>query len=340
MLSAYSFTSVSACFFTNYNMKVLFVDTVHEILSQRLKEKGAECLHLESAPKTEIEKHYPSIEGLVIRSKFPVSDGFLDRCPKLKFIARSGAGMENIDIQECEQRGVQLFNSPEGNCNAVGEHALGLLLAGFNKLAQGHQQIQNGVWDREGNRGLELDGKTVGIIGFGNNGQAFAKKLRGFDVELLAYDKYKTNFGNDQVKEVNLQEIQAKCEVLSFHVPQNAETLFYFNDDFLSRMKRSFFLLNVSRGKVVSLGALHKGFQTKKIIGAGLDVFEFESSNFEKSLDEITKTEYEWLFKSDKVILSPHVAGWTIESYYKLSSVLADKIIRSFFEKNSSCFKS
>ena len=226
-------------------MRVLFLDTVHPILDEMLTQKGFDCIHVEEKTISEFQNELENSQGLVIRSRFPVNEEFLMKCPNLKFIARSGAGMENIDIEKCNKLGIELFNSPEGNRNSVGEHSLGLLLSLMNKLHSADKEVKSGIWDREGNRGLELDGRTVGLVGFGNNGQAFAKKLRGFDVNILAYDKYKSNFSDEFVTESTLEEIQQNGDVISFHVPQNLETIGYFNNEFLERMEKPFFLLNV-----------------------------------------------------------------------------------------------
>jgi D-3-phosphoglycerate dehydrogenase len=254
----------------------------------------------------------------------------LDAAPNLKFIARSGAGMENIDLDYCAKRNIQLFNAPEGNRNAVGEHALGMLLALMNNLVTADAEVRSGKWDREGNRGIELDGKTVGIIGYGNNGEAFAKKLRGFDVQILAYDKYKSNFGNKFVQESTLEELYANADVISFHIPQNEETLFWANDLFFESIQKPFFLLNLSRGKIVETKALLKAIENGKVLGAGLDVLEFEKASFENFFDGNMPEAFQQLLASKKVILSPHVGGWTNESYFKLSAVLADKILNYF----------
>jgi D-3-phosphoglycerate dehydrogenase len=248
----------------------------------------------------------------------------------LKFIARSGAGMENIDELYCADRNIVLFNAPEGNRNAVGEHALGMLLALLNKLHTADREVRTGKWDREGNRGNELDGKTIGIIGFGNNGKAFAKKLRGFDVKILAYDKYKQNFGDHFVMECTLNAIMENADVISFHIPQNTETLFMANDLFFSQLQKAVYVLNLSRGKIVETSALVKAMQEGKVIAAGLDVLEYEKTSFEAFNEQKIPENLKYLIASDNVILTPHVGGWTTESYFKLSNVLADKILEHF----------
>lgn len=311
-------------------MNVLFVDTVHEVLSERLTQNGFNCIHAENFTLTEIENHLANVNGLVIRSRFPVDTTFLEKCPHLKFIARSGAGMENIDVEFCERHNIRLFNSPEGNRNAVGEHALAMLLALFNKLHISTSEVKNRIWNREKNRGVELDGKTVGIIGYGNNGQAFARKLRGFDTKVLVYDKYKNNFGNEHVTESTLAEIYTQADVISFHVPQNKETISYFNQDFLDQMAKPFYLINVARGKVVNSRIVVAGLKTEKIIGACLDVLDYENGSFEDFIEHEHANDFEYLLNSDKTLITPHVAGWTTESYFKLSSVLSDKILTTF----------
>jgi len=308
-------------------MKVYFLDVVHDVLKERLTHAGYTCIDVSSFSKTECEKQIQDAYGLVIRSRFPMNEAFLANSPQLKFIARSGAGMENIDLSYTETCGITCFNAPEGNRNAVGEHALGMLLSLFNKLNKGDKEVRSGHWDREGNRGVELEGKTIGIIGFGNNGAAFAKKLQGFDVTILAYDKYKSGFSNDFVKESSMEQIFAKADVLSFHIPQNDETLFLGDNSFFSLFKKPIYVINLSRGKIIRTNALVQGLKTGRILGACLDVLEFESSSFEIIVMEQTSPEFQELLASDKVIFSPHVGGWTVESYFKLSNVLADKIL-------------
>lgn len=266
-------------------------------------------------------------EGIVIRSRFPMNEALLRFAPNLQFIARSGAGMENIDEAYCADRGIQLFNAPEGNRNAVGEHALGMLLSLMNRIGSSHNEVRAGKWDREGNRGIELDGKTVGIIGYGNNGAAFARKLRGFDVKVLAYDKYKSGFGTDFVMEATLEALLNKADVISFHIPQNEETIYFADQEFFDALGNPIFLLNLSRGKIVETTALIRAIEAGKVLGAGLDVNEFEKSSFEAFFEGDIPEGLRYLLDSEKVLLTPHIGGWTNESYFKLSNVLADKII-------------
>lgn len=308
--------------------KVFFLDTVHPILSERLIQSGEyECIEAHDWTREQCENLLTDAHGLVIRSRFTMDESFLRYIPNLRFIARSGAGMENIDEHYCAGRGIQLYNAPEGNRNAVAEHALGMLLSLMNNIHTANRDVKNGIWDREGNRGVELDGKTVGIIGFGNNGKAFAKKLRGFDITLLAYDKYKTGFGDDFVIEATLEALLRKSDVISFHIPQNEETVFFANQEFFDALGKPIYLLNLSRGKIVETKSLIESILKGTTLAAGLDVNEFEKNSFEQFFDEEQHESLKFLLESDKILLTPHVGGWTIESYYKLSSVLADKIL-------------
>ncbi len=310
-------------------MNVLFVDSVHPILEDSLTKKGFNCINGTSWDRITIEHNLATIDGIVIRSRFTMDESLLKHAPNLKFIARSGAGMENIDVSYCQRRSITLLNAPEGNRVAVGEHALGMLLSLFNHLVKGNQEVRNGIWDREGNRGIELTRKTVGIIGYGNNGSAFAKVLKGFDCTVLAHDKYKTGFSDEFATESTLENIFENADVVSFHIPQNEETLFMGNTSFFKSFKKSFYLLNLSRGKIVKISDLLEAIENNKVLGAGLDVLEFESKSFEQ-FDTSSNLTLHSLYKNQKVLLSPHVGGWTTESYIKLSEVLAAKIINKF----------
>lgn len=312
-------------------MKVLFLDTVHPVLEQRLTKSGMECIDGTSSSLDSLFSLGATVEGLVVRSRFNLDEKFLRHFPVLKFIARAGAGMETIDEVYCQERKIQLFNAPEGNRTAVAEHALGMLLSLFNKLSKGDKEVREGTWEREGNRGLEIAGKTVGVIGFGNNGSEFAKILSGFDCKILAYDKYRSNFGTEHIQEVALETIFEQADIVSFHIPQTEESIFMGNTAFFSRFQKPIYLINLSRGKIVSLEAVWEGIEQQKIKGACLDVLELENKSFEQAFNEKKLPFYlENLLQSDKVLFSPHVGGWTVESYYKLSAVLADKILASF----------
>jgi D-3-phosphoglycerate dehydrogenase len=308
-------------------MKILFLDTVHPILSERLSEAGYSCIDATQENKQKCLELLHDVQGVVLRSRFTLDASFLDHAPQLQFIARSGAGMENIDVDYCQKRGITLHNAPEGNRNAVGEHALGMLLSLLNNLQKADKEVRAGKWDREGNRGTELDGKTIGIIGYGNNGRAFAKKLRGFDVKVVAYDKYKKDFGDHFVLECTLPALLKQADIISFHIPQNPETLFMVDEQFIAQIEKPVYLLNLSRGKIIQTYSLVKNLKNGRILGAGLDVLEYEKTSFETFFDAEIPSDLAYLLSAENVILTPHIGGWTHESYYKLSAVLADKIL-------------
>ena len=311
-------------------MKVLFLDTVHPILKERLELAGYECIESTSARREEVMDRAREINGLVIRSRLSLDRKFLEAMPDLKFIARSGSGLENIDTKAAEELGIEIFNSPEGNRDAVAEQVIGMLLMLFNNLKRADSEVRKGQWRREANRGIELCGKTFGIIGYGVMGRALAQRLSGFGVKILAYDKYLSGFGDDNVQEVELEELLQKIDILSFHVPLTEETRHYFNDSLTSRLGRPIHVINSSRGPVVNTEHLAECLDTGLVKGACLDVLEYEKKSFEKLDFENLPPAMNYLIQSDKVILSPHIAGWTEESYEKLSSFLADKILAKF----------
>lgn len=312
--------------------KILFIDSVHPILEERLTQMEFACEHDYSSSKEMIETKITNYIGIVIRSRFTIDKSFLDKASKLKFIARSGAGLENIDIAYAAQKNIKVFNSPEGNKDAVGEHAIGMLLMLFNKLKQGDAQVRQGIWDREANRGIELSGKTVGILGYGNMGEALAKKLIGFDCKVIAYDKYKKDYSDDYTTEVSLEELFEQTDVLSIHLPLSHETKHYVNANFLNNFKKNIYLINTARGNNINTKDLVKTLQSGKVLGACLDVLEFESKSFD--LENTHHKDFEYLKNAENVILSPHVAGWTAESYQKLSEYLANKIEWFFRQTN------
>lgn len=311
--------------------KVLFIDSVHPILEERLTKLGVVCEHDYQSSKAAIEAKISHYQGVVIRSRFTLDNTFFDAATHLKFVARSGAGLENIDVAYAKQKGIKIIHSPEGNMDAVGEHSIGALLMLFNQLKKGDAEVRNAIWDREGNRGLELLGKTIGIIGYGFMGSSFAKKLMGFDCTVLAYDKYKTGFGSAQVQEVSLEQLKAESDIISIHLPLTEETQYYVNTDFINSCKKPFYLINTARGNHVKTSDLVKALKSGKILGACLDVLEYETKSFETISKNQLPEDFVYLTQSEKVILSPHVAGWTVESYVKLSSVLGDKIEATFF---------
>jgi D-3-phosphoglycerate dehydrogenase len=307
-------------------MKVLFLDKVHPALEDFLLTERVECHHDYTNGYEALKPILADYDGVVIRSRVPFDSGLIDAANNLKFIARSGAGLENIDVAYAEKKGIAVLNSPEGNRDAVGEHAIGMLLSFFNNLSRADSEVRQGIWRREENRGIELAGKTVGIIGYGHTGSAFAKKLQGFDCKILAFDKYKKEYAPSYVNEVSLDELKATADVISIHLPLSAETDYFINDGFIAEAKKPFFLINTARGRHVQTSALLKGLASGKVRGACLDVLEYEKKSFEKlSFDELP-ADFRKLAESKKVILSPHIAGWTVESYFKLSDVLSGKV--------------
>lgn len=311
--------------------KVLLIDTVHPALNEILSSKGMLCDLDNTSSKEEILLKIQNYVGIVIRSRFKIDKDFLDKAKHLKFIARAGAGMENIDVPYAESFGIKCIHAPEGNRDAVGEHALGMLLMLFNNLKRADSEVRNGIWKREENRGYELKGKTVGIIGYGNMGSAFAQRLKGFDVEVLVFDKYKKNFGNEFIKESTLEELFEKVDVLSLHIPLTDETKYMVNSVFFNSFKKPIYVINTARGKVLNTADLVEAIKNKKVLGACLDVLEYESVSFENIDAEKLPEPFKYLINSDKVILSPHIAGWTHESHVKISQVLAEKILNGMY---------
>ena len=308
-------------------MNVLFIDTVHSVLQDRMESWGWTCDDGTSLSRADILNKVRDYEGVVIRSKFTIDEEFLTEATSLKFIARSGSGLENIDLAKAAELGVEVINSPEGNRDAVAEHWVGMVLGLFNHLVRSNAEVKKGVWRREGNRGIELGNKTVGIIGYGVMGRALAQRLQGFGCRVIAYDKYKSGFGSEWVEEVSLSELKQAADVVSFHVPQSLETEKYLNQEFIESMNRPFYVVNTSRGKVVDTESLLFGLDSKKVLGACLDVFEQESSAFGMQFQD---PKFQMLTSHKNVLMTPHVAGWTVESYIKLSTYLADKIERIF----------
>ena len=307
-------------------MKVLLLDKNHPLLKEGLLQLGFEVVENYTAPKQDVERTIGDYDGMIIRSRFPIDRAFLEKARQLKFIGRVGAGLENIDVDFARKRHIALFNAPEGNRNAVGEHSLALILNLLNQINIADREVRQGIWKREANRGEELDGKTIGIIGYGNMGKAFAKKLQGFDVEVLAYD-IKPNVGDANARQVDLVELQAKADVLSLHVPHTPLTYKMVNADFIKAFKKDFWLINTARGTVVDTEALVAALESGKIRGAGLDVLEYEKSSFENMFDrDELPAAFKKLIAMNNVILTPHVAGWTQESKIKLAKVILKKI--------------
>lgn len=311
-------------------MKILHLDSNHPLLLKMLEDAGFSNEENYKSSKSEIEEIMLNYEGIVIRSRFNIDRQFLDAAKNLKFIARVGAGLESIDENYAEERGVKLIAAPEGNRNAVGEHALGMLLSLFNNLNRADREVKRGLWNREENRGIELEGKSIGIIGYGNMGKAFAKKLKGFDCEVICFD-IKENVGDENAKQVSLNELQQNADVISLHTPWTPLTDKMVNSEFINSFSKPFWLINTARGKSVVTADLVSALKSRKILGAGLDVLEFEKLSFETLFDSNNfPNALKELFAMDNVILSPHIAGWTVESKEKLATVIAEKIIQNF----------
>lgn len=291
---------------------------------------GLTCEEDFHSSKEKVERNIHAYEGIVIRSRFKIDKAFLDAAANLRFIARVGAGMENIDVACAEKKGVRCLHAPEGNRDAVGEFAIGMLFILFRNIGKADREVRKGKWVREGNRGEELQGKTVGIIGYGNTGSAFAKKLGGFGCTVLAYDKYKKGFGNSQVKESTMEDIFSAADVLSLHLPLTAETDRLVNDAFMKKFQKNFYLVNTSRGPIVKTTDLVKNLRSGKVRGACLDVLEYESLSFEKLDSKKLPAAFRYLAHSNKVVLSSHIAGWTFQSNEKMARVLAGKIRSAF----------
>lgn len=307
-------------------MKILHLDTNHPLLIEQLSASGFENHEDYKSAKQDIEKIIAGYDGIIIRSRFPIDRTFINAATNLKFIGRVGAGLENIDIQTSKERNIQLITAPEGNRNAVGEHALGMLLALLNKLSTADREVRAGKWLREENRGAELDGQTIGIIGYGNTGKAFAKKLRGFDVTVLCHDIL-PGAGDENAKQVGLAELKSKATVVSLHIPQTPETHRMVDKNWIEGFQNPFWLVNTARGKSVATADLVAALQSGKVRGAALDVLEYEKSSFENLFAENELPEpLQYLIEAKNVLLTPHVAGWTVESHRKLAQTIVDKI--------------
>ncbi|GIZ07763.1 2-hydroxyacid dehydrogenase [Flavobacterium sp. UMI-01] len=307
-------------------IKILHIDSNNPIMMEQLQAAGFTNHEDFTSSKEEIEAKIQDYQGIVIRSRFKIDKTFLNKAVNLQFIARVGAGLESIDCDYAESKNITLIAAPEGNRNAVGEHTLGMILSLFNNLNQADREIRAGHWNRESNRGHELDGKTVGIIGYGNMGKSFAKKLRGFDVEVLCYD-IQENVGDDNAKQVSLTEFQQKVDVVSLHIPWTPETDKMVNETFINAFAKPLWIINTSRGKNIVTADLAAALQSGKVLGAGLDVLEYEKSSFETLFQENETPEaFQYLLNAPNVILSPHVAGWTFESHKRLAQVIVDKI--------------
>ena len=315
-------------------MKILQIDKNHRLISEQLSVKGFVLEEDFTSSYDEILFKIKNYEGIIIRSRIPLDKNFLEHAKHLKFIARVGAGMENIDSETAQNLGISLICSPEGNRDAVAEQVVGMLLVLMNRLFISSLEVKHGVWKREENRGTELKGKTFGIIGYGNMGKAVAKRLSGFGVEVIFHDIL-PNLEDEFAKQVSLSELQEKANILSLHLPFTKESHYYIDGDFISKMQKNFYLINTARGQHVKTESLVEAVKSGKILGAALDVLEYEKSSFENidastSLNSSTNATLEYLFQSNKVLITPHIAGWTIESKEKLAQIIVDKILAQF----------
>lgn len=304
-------------------LNVLIIDDVHPLLMQNLEKQGIAYAYRPEIHRAEILAIISAYSGLVVRSKTKIDAELIAAASSLVFIARAGSGMDNVDVPSAEAKGITLINVPEANSDAVGEHTIGMLLTLLNNLNRADRQVRNHIWQREANRGIELKGKTVGIIGYGYTGSAVARKLKGFECRIIAYDKYKQGFGNSEVQEADMPTIFEQADILSLHVPLTAETHGMVNEEFLASFRKKIVLLNLSRGKVVNLSALTQAIRSGAVIGSALDVLENEK------LNTLTPEQQEWfdyLIHSEQTVLTPHIGGWTHESYEKISFFLSNKI--------------
>ncbi len=311
--------------------KVLFIDTTHPVLEEDLTALGFTCEHFDDFTREDYKNIVAGYFGIIIRGKIKLDKDFLEKATKLKFIGRVGAGMENIDVDFARKLGISCINAPEGNRDAVGEHALGMLLMLLNNLRKADREVRQGIWIRAGNRGIEIKGKTIGIIGYGNMGGAFAQRLKGFGAKVLAYDKYKSNYSDDFCEETNPETIFNETDILSLHVPLTDETHFMVDDAFINRFKKNIYIVNTSRGQVLKTSDLVKNMKSGKVRGAALDVLEYEKLSFEGIDKDKLPDDFRYLIESDNVVLSPHIAGWTIESNFNMAKVIAEKIRQEFF---------
>ena len=305
-------------------MKILLLDKNHPLITEQLSEKGFVLEEDFSSSYEQVLEKIHLYEGIIIRSRIPLDAHFLEKAKNLKFIARVGAGMENIDTAKAQELGIKLINSPEGNKDAVAEHVIGTLLVLMNRLFISSNEVKKGIWLREENRGEEILGKTFGIIGYGNMGKAVAKRLSGFGCKTIFYDT-KPNLSDEFATQVSLQELQENADILSLHTPLTEDTLYMIDEEFISKMKKNFYFINTARGKNLKTSALVNALKSGKIKGACLDVLEYEKTSFENL--EMKNEDLEYLLNSEKAIITPHIAGWTHESKIKLAQVIVNKIL-------------
>lgn len=309
---------------------ILFIDRAHPVLPSRLEELGYTCDFHFDTPRAELERILPDYFGIVMRSRISIDKEFIDKKGKLHFIAREGVGVEHIDVDYAESQGVKIITSPEGSRDTVGEHAIGMLLNLLNNLNRADRQVRQGQWQREMNRAIELKGKTIGIIGYGNMGSSFARKVSGFEAKVLAYDKFKTGYGDTFAQEVDLETIFAESDIITLHIPFSAENHYFVNDAFINSFKKDIFIINTARGLVLNTADLVKNLKSGKVRGAALDVLEYEETSFEGMKSETLPEPFHYLTQADNVILAPHIAGWSFESKEGHGIVLAGKIEQFF----------
>lgn len=304
----------------------MIIDKVHPVIKEKLKDLGFDCIERINISYEQLKMEIADCKGVIVRSRYSLEKDFFDAAKELVFVGRIGSGLENIDTEYAESLGIRCVSSPEGNRDAVGEHALGLLLALMNNICKADKEIKEGKWLREQNRGFEIMGRTVGIIGYGNTGSAFAQRLAGFRADVIAYDKYKSGYGNQYVEETSIEDIFKRTDILSIHVPLTTETHYMVNKNFLGKFQKPIYFINTSRGQVVDTAGLVNAIKNNRVKGAALDVLEYESDSFETLKLRKRPEPLKYLLQSSKVILSPHVAGVTFESQYKLADVLYRKI--------------
>ncbi len=309
--------------------KILIAEPTHKILQKKLSDAGFIFENINGLSINELSSVIKDYNGLVIRSKYKIDKHFIDKAKKLKFIARAGAGIENIDTKYAESKGIMCINSPEGNRDSVGEHTLGMLLTLMHKIKISDSEIRKGKWNRQ-NTGTEIQGKTIGIIGYGNMGSAFARRLKGFAANVIAYDKYKTGYSDEYVKEVDLKTLFKNTDILSIHTPLTEETRFMVDDKFINRFEKKIIIINTARGKILKTDDLVKNMKKEKVTGACLDVLEYEKTSFEDIFAGQNSPSLQYLLNSDNVILTPHIAGSSDASSGKIAEVLAEKIIKNF----------
>lgn len=308
-------------------MKILLLDKNHALISEQLSAKGFSLEEDFTSTYEEVLEKIEGYEGVIIRSRIPLDQNFLEHAKNLKFVARVGAGMENIDVDFAKKIGIKLISSPEGNRDSVAEHVLGMLLILMNRLFISSNEVKNGIWKREENRGDELLGKTFGIIGYGNMGKAVAKRLSGFGVHVIFHDLL-PHLSDEFGTQVSLEILKKEADILSLHLPITTETLYIIDEKFISEMKNNFYFVNTARGKNVKTSDLVNAIKSGKIKGAALDVLEYEKSSFENLESE--NEDLKFLLESEKVIVTPHIAGWTVQSKEKLAQVIVDKILADF----------